>query len=203
MATVIPLFAVPLYTDNIGTDYDLEFLKNVSLYERMESNNGFYSKDKFILEDPRLKSLKDMIQEHINAFVGYLSISNDAEFYITNSWVVKHIKGDWGPSHYHGNSVISGVYYFDVDPSSGDIVFENRQDNLFGKTLEFDFKEWNIFNSYEWSITPENGNIVLFPSHLSHRIKPSQSDLRYCLPFNVFVRGKMGSSSLVSTLEIK
>lgn len=203
MATVLPLFAVPLYTDNIGTEYDLDFLKNASLYERMESNNGFYSKDKFILEDPRLKSLKDMIQEHINAFTGYLSISNDAEFYITNSWIVKHIKGDWGPSHYHGNSVISGVYYFDVDPNSGDIIFENRQDNLFGKTLEFDFKEWNIFNSFEWSLTPENGNIVMFPSHLAHRIRPCQSDLRYCMPFNVFVRGKLGSTSLVSTLEIK
>lgn len=203
MATVLPLFAVPLYTDNIGTEYDLEWLKNSSLYERMESNNGFYSKDKSILDNEKLKSLKEMILEHVGAFTGYLSITNDVEFYITNSWVVKHIQNDWGPSHYHGNSVISGVYYFDVEPNSGDIIFENRQDNLFGKTLEFDFKEWNIFNSFEWSLTPENGSIVLFPSHLAHRIKPCQSSIRYCIAFNVFVRGKLGSSSLISTLEIK
>lgn len=203
MATVLPLFAVPLYTDNIGKEYDLEWLKSHSLYERMESNNGFYSKDKFILNDDKLAKLKETIQDHVNAFVGYLAVSNNVEFYITNSWVVKHLKGDWGPSHYHGNSVISGVYYFDVDPSSGDIIFENGQDNLFGKTLEFDFTDWNIFNSFEWSLTPENGSIVLFPSHLSHRIRPSQSDIRYCIAFNVFVRGKLGSSSLVSTLEIK
>jgi len=193
MANVVPLFAVPLFVDNIGTDFDLDFLKDDSMYDRMHSNNGYYTKDKKILNNPNLEKLKLAIASAVGEYINFLKISGDIEFFFTTSWVVKHDMGDFGGSHHHANSLFSGVYYFDVHPDSGDIIFENGQENIIGNTLKFEYSEWNIFNSMEWNITPENGMLVMFPSHLSHRINPNQNKLpRYVLAFNLFAKGAFG-----------
>lgn len=204
MANIFPLFAVPLFTSDIGVDYNTDFLKEPTLFERMYEDNGYYTLDKNILDHPNLASLKTAINQQIRNFAGFLEMIVDFEFYITSSWAVKHQQGDWGSRHYHSNSLISGVYYFDVADNTGDIIFENDQDNLFGRTLKFQYHDMNIFNANEWSITPQNGTLVLFPSHLVHRINPNlNSKDRYCIAFNVFVKGTLGQGSKLSQLELK
>lgn len=202
-ANVLPLFAVPVYVNNIGTE-GTDFLKNPDIYERMKSDNGFYTKDRYVLNDPNIENVKDKIIQEIGAYINFLGVTGNVEFYITNSWGVMHKSGDWGPSHYHSNSLFSGIYYFDVYPDSGDLVLENEQENLFSRTLKFDFKDWNIFNSNEWTITPENGMVILFPSHLSHRINVNKnSNNRFCIAFNVFARGMFGNDdSGLADLEL-
>jgi uncharacterized protein (TIGR02466 family) len=204
MATILPLFAVPLFVSNIGTEYDTEFLKEPTLYERMYEDNGYYTLDKNILDNPKLESLKTAINREIRNFAGFLEMNVDFELYIVSSWAVKHQTSDWGSRHYHTNALISGVYYFDVHPDTGDIIFENEQNNLFGKTLKFGYHNMNIFNANEWAVTPENGMIIIFPSHLTHRIDTNKNqDNRYCIAFNVFVKGTLGRGSKLSQLELK
>lgn len=204
MATILPLFAVPLFIADLESKYDTDFLKDPSLYERMIADNGYYTLDKNILNHPRLASLKADLEQQVRNFTGFLKMIPEVEFYITSSWVVKHQKDDWGTKHYHANSIISGVYYFDVHPDSGDIIFENEQDNLFGKTLKFRYHEPDFFNAVDWAITPANGTVVLFPSHLAHRIAPNYNNNdRYCIAFNVFVKGILGRGSKLSELELK
>lgn len=204
MATILPLFAVPLFISDLDTTHNTDYLKNPSLYERMADDNGYYTLNKNVLDDPQLVSLKAELLQQVNNFAGFLKMIPEVEFYITSSWVVKHQQGDWGTRHYHSNSIISGVYYFDVHPDSGDIIFENEQNNLFGKTLKFRYHGTNFFNAIEWGITPANGTVVLFPSHLAHRIAPNyNSNDRYCIAFNVFIKGILGKGSKLSELELK
>ena len=51
------------------------------------------------------------------------------EWYITNSWVLKHEPNDYNPAHSHANSLITGVYYLEVPEHSGDITF-HKPDGL-------------------------------------------------------------------------
>jgi len=58
------------------------------------------------------------------------------------------------------------------------------------------YKEWNIFNSKNWSAKPNTGTTILFPSYLEHGTTPmtSNTDKRYCLAFNVFAHGDFHDS---------
>jgi hypothetical protein len=53
---------------------------------------------------------------------------------------------------------------------------------------------FNLYNCKSWSYTPKTNDICLFPSTVMHSADPNESDEeRWCLAFNVFVRGDIGS----------
>jgi ectoine hydroxylase-related dioxygenase (phytanoyl-CoA dioxygenase family) len=69
------------------------------------------------------------------------------------------------------------------------------------KTIDLDVVDYNIYNCQSWSITPKNNDIILFPSMLEHSSEPNRTDIpRYCIAFNVFVRGTFG---ILHKLDIK
>lgn len=201
-----PLFAVPLYQANIGKDeQEIEFIKSQE-FVRMPAGNGSYTVNKRILDDLQLKNLKTKIQSHIDQFMyEVLDCDNKLCFEIQNSWVNLHIKNDFAGSHRHSNSIISGVYYPEVDDKSGAIIFQKDKSyyNLWTDTIEIGFNyqqhqnqdRLNIFNADAWGIYPKTGDIVLFPSLLYHSVTENLSDLsRYSLAFNIFPKGQFGDS---------
>ena len=202
--TIMPLFSTPLYIkENVFiSDEEKNILKSVE-YERMESDNGYYTKDKYILN--KTEGLKINISKAINQFVyEELKVVPTIHFYITNSWAVKHKKNDWAQLHTHTNCLISGVYYFDVNEDSGRLFFHKEANHfsVFPMHMDLDITEHNILNSKAWNFTPKNGQLFLFPPWLQHRVSANESDQeRYSLAFNVYIKGKIGSQEY--QLEIK
>jgi uncharacterized protein (TIGR02466 family) len=132
-----------------------------------------------------------------------LDCDNQLSFEIQNSWVNQHNKNDFAGSHRHSNSIISGVYYPEVDDQSGAIVFQKDKSyyNLWTDTIEIGFNyqkhnrqdKLNVFNADAWGIYPQPGDIVLFPSLLYHSVTENHSNnVRYSLAFNVFPKGDFG-----------
>jgi len=113
---MVPLFSTPLFIkeDIFIEESTKSFLRNQN-FERMWTNNGDYGVDKYILNKPECASLKDKLNDAIKKYA-YIELraQENIKFYITNSWVVRHKPGDWAQDHVHTNSIISGVYYFDV-----------------------------------------------------------------------------------------
>lgn len=210
---VTPLFAIPLYQTQLDSlsDQERQFIIDLD-YSRMPSDNGDYTLDKYVLEKPELFILKERIQQGIDHFVyEVLDCSRDVKFEIQNSWVNKHSKLDFAGTHRHSNSVISGVYYIDVDQNSGAIVFEKDKShyNLWPNVIDIEFNyqthedqsRLNIFNADGWGIYPKSNELILFPSHLYHGVGENHSDIvRYSLAFNVFPRGDLGGK--LNTLKI-
>jgi len=98
----------------------------------MSSNNGDYTKDKYVLNDPKVSNLKNKILENVYKFTSdELKVSNEVEFYLTNSWVVRHRKMDWAQQHVHTNSILSGIYYIDVGEKSGKLNFIKEMLTIF------------------------------------------------------------------------
>ena len=53
-----------------------------------------------------------------------------------------------------------------------------------------------MYTTSEFFITPEPGDIILFPSHLEHRVLENDSNMpRYSLAFNFFARGTVGGGT--------
>lgn len=201
---VTPLFAIPLYQANIGKDdNNIDFIKSQE-FVRMPADNGSYTVNKRILDSAELKNLKEQIQSHINNFAHeVLDCDDHLSFEIQNSWVNQHNKNDFAGSHRHSNSIISGVYYPEVNNQSGAIVFQKDKSyyNLWTDTIEIGFNyqkhnnqdKLNVFNADAWGIYPQPGDLVLFPSLLYHTVTENLSEYtRYSLAFNVFPKGRFG-----------
>ena len=205
-ATVVPLFGIPVFNTNIGeaTQEEIDYVKSVE-YERMNVKNGWYSSDKYVLDKPELAPLKNRIMAGLELFVrGVLHVRQGIDFYMLNSWSVKHDKEDWGQSHVHTNCLLSGVYYLQTDEKSGQIRFrrDTNWTNLFPISADLEYDDFNTFNSRVWSFQPQNGMLFFFPSHLLHSIDDNESDnQRYSLAFNFYARGKLGTKEF--ELELK
>jgi uncharacterized protein (TIGR02466 family) len=209
---ITPLFAIPLYRACIESLSGIEdYISNIE-YERMPAENGDYSKNKNILDEFTLLELKSQIQTHINFFAyEILDCKKSIEFQIQNSWVNRHIKNDFAGTHRHSNSLISGIYYISVNEKSGSIIFQKDKsyNNLWSEIVDIGFEyqdhsdqdKLNVFNSEGWAVTPKDGDILLFPSHLYHSVAENLSDrTRYSLAFNVFPRGTLGGT--INTLRL-
>jgi uncharacterized protein (TIGR02466 family) len=203
--TVTPLFSIPFYRANVGyIPADIrETVENLE-YERTPANNNSYSINKYVLDLPELKILKNKIMEQVNFFIyDFLDVKDNMKFNIENSWVNKHIKEDSSPEHYHGNSLVSGVFYIDADQNSGPISFfkDKTHYNLWTETVRIDFnyqdnvdsKTPNLYNAQSIQFFPQKNDLILFPSILNHEVAPNNSDIvRYSLAFNLFPRGTAG-----------
>ena len=92
---VTPLFATPLLEAMIDVPADAkEFIKKTE-YTRFPVDNGFGTPNKFLLDSPELNQLKQNIMQACQHYIyQILQVENTADFQMTNSWAVKHVKGD-------------------------------------------------------------------------------------------------------------
>jgi len=205
--SVAPLFSTPLFISQLGQpdSQSVAVVKQADM-RRVKANNGWSSVNTRILDGPDMQYLKGSILREINAYAfEALGLKRKYQFQITNSWVMKHQKGDFSHAHAHENSLISGVYYVETYENSGPILFSKpyKEMNLFPAFFGWEFERRDILNADVWPVLPKNGMLVLFPSHLTHSVEPSQADAdRYCVAFNVFVKGQFGSEDTFSSLEI-
>lgn len=199
MDNIVPLFSTPIYQSKIEPITSDELSRVTSLIY-----DGKYSADKFVLDREDFASLKQKIKSALDRYVyNGLSVAPHIEFYITNSWVVKHEKGDAAQLHRHDNSLLSGVVYIQTDETTGEIVFDiGSPSNIFPPAIRVEYSNLNLFNSPSWAHYPYDNDILIFPSHILHKVEPNTSDkTRYSLSFNVFLRGELGND--MSIVNIK
>lgn len=197
------LWPLPIYENSIDVNYEwLEKVKNFD-YELMHTKNGLITVSRYILDE--MPDLKKEILNHCKHFTQkYMSTTKKVDFYLQNSWIVKHNKNHWGQIHYHGNSLLSGVYYLNTPPNSGNINFHKNclHMNTFPPSIRMEYNIENHFNADQYSIIPEAGKIIIFPAHLQHSIDTNKSDSdRYSCAFNFYLKGDLGKEEYI--LEIK
>lgn len=193
MTTLISIFPTALYHTNIPVDDNFQNeIKNLE-YLRVKNDNGFISKNYRLLEDADYINFKKEIMVHVRTYLfDILRVKKNYNLYMTTSWANKHSPLDFSQEHNHNNSIISGIYYTDVDNSSGDLIFSNPFQN-FGLSLELQLENYDQFNSNEARMTPQKGDLVLFPSALKHRVEKNRSNNdRYSIAFNIMAKGTYG-----------
>ena len=198
---VTPLFGIPLYKSSISPIDPITLAKLLNLkYEVPTYQDQILtheeSAERRLLDRPSLATLKKQIQEKINDYVyNVIGADNSLQWEITTSWVNRAKFGEYHASHWHSNSIISGVLYLKVDEKSGSICFHKAHNwhNLFGNTFKFDSNKLTNYNSDTLLFSPKTFDILLFPSTLAHSVPPNEStEDRFSLAFNVFPRGVIG-----------
>lgn len=201
-ANVMGLFPTPLVESSLGRNLTDEERKFIDSLEKDKNDNifNYVSENSYVLEDSRLSDIKYRIECAIKFYVdNIICPGDDIDFYITQSWITWTHPGGRHFSHVHTNSIISGVLYIDVDPTTDNITFTKGDDNV------FDFKPsvFNPFNSDNWIVPVENNKILLFPSSLKHSVNPTKNpNTRISLAFNTFVTGLLGANGKLNMLKL-
>ena len=126
------LWPVPVYESDIPVKQEWKDAVINLEYERTHVDNSDISKDRYILN--KLPDLKSDIEHHCELFVRkYLTVNNKAQFYLQNSWCNIHGPNESSQIHYHGNSLLSGVYYPILPKDSGDIGF--HKGNIYTESM--------------------------------------------------------------------
>jgi uncharacterized protein (TIGR02466 family) len=206
---LLPLFSIPVYISSLDIDDDTVTLIENTEFKRLDINNGDRSKDTYILNSERFKNLRSSIMNHVDRLVKEVFfVEKYINFEMKNSWIMRHTTGDYAGGHVHPNSMLSGILYIKTDDQSGNLIFKKSPNHLtvFSGNLELPVKEYNIFNSTSWSITPKTNQLIIFPSHLVHEVtRCISNNVRYCIAFNLFPTGTLGltDAESISILELK
>ena len=204
---LIPLFPAPLMVFPYLRDYskELEWIKDCKCRSVKETkgrrNRGSLnrqSEDTFILDNPELKKIRTFIETKLNQFVSQIYGSDD-RLVITQSWLNRNGKGESHHEHTHPNSMISGVWYPQIHEQLPPIEFRNRSQ----RDVVLSIQRYNTFNSQTFLLPIKRGELILFPSNLTHGVPPNQSDEeRISLSFNTWPKGNMGDKQSLTYLPL-
>ena len=197
------LWPIPVYEAEIPVKQEWKDAVVNLEYERTHINNSDISKNRYILNN--IPDLKSDIESHCELFVRkYLTVKDNAKFYLQNSWCNIHGPNENSQIHYHASSLLSGVYYPILPKDSGNIAFHRGSiyTNIFHHSIRFEYKENNNLTAEKYVLNLKEGTIIIFPSHLEHSVEKNNSnENRYSIAFNFYVRGKFGKEEY--ELEIK
>lgn len=192
---LVSLFPTSLLVNNIGrglTDEELECV--LDYQDTVRANTGnITTKDVLVLENPKLAGLKKLVEEALQDYLMqvYNPINPDKiRLVVTQSWLNFTDKTQYHHKHYHHNSIISGCLYINARKESDCIMFTKRAN---GEPWQIQALEQNYFNCNEFTVPVETGDIVLFPSNLTHSVPQTNHDYtRISLAFNSFWDGELG-----------
>ena len=177
--------------DRAVTQKEMKYLKGLELEENI-GNVASTTDD--VVEHEDVSEIKKFIIDKLNDYCKetYGFDKDKVEIYITASWTNRTKKGEYHHQHWHQNSIVSGVFYFDGNKDTDAIEFVGDHDWL-GAHWDFNRTESNWYNSTTWWMPTPAGKLYLFPSKLSHRVLEVEGEKdRWSLSFNTFVKGEFG-----------
>ena len=191
-ATVSGIFPTPVYITQLNRkfiDKENKFIDKIYKKDNYKNEGNLTSNDTYILNSRPFNILKKELNKIIKDYCNkVLSTSNNIEPYITQSWLNYTKEGQYHHKHAHPNSIISGVLYINADKDNDKIFFFKEKYELFRPEI----KEYNIWNSESWFFPIKTGDVILFPSSLTHMVKTKEGT-NTSLSFNVFFKGTIGS----------
>jgi len=199
-ANINGIFPTPIYISKLNrelTNKELSFIdKTKSDCNKNEGN--ITSNDNYILNQKVFSKLKEDLDLRIKDYFEKVISPTDAITpYITQSWLNYTETNQYHHKHAHPNSLVSGVFYINCDEKFDKIKFFNDK----YKTIKPEIKNWNIWNSESWWFSVKTGDIILFPSSLTHMVETKEgTNTRISLAFNVFIKGTIGNNKLLTEL---
>jgi uncharacterized protein (TIGR02466 family) len=195
------LFPIAVGRDSLGRELTQQELNCLLKLPTKLNAQNVTSINNHILELPKLAKLKkDLLRSLNEYFKVTVNPVDGIEIYITQSWFNITDNTQNHHQHYHPNSYISAVFYVSGEGEADKITFNTP---CFPYIMEVNSVEWNLFNSKDWWLPANTGDIIMFPSTLGHYVPtPSSSTPRMSISFNTFLRGSLGNKDYLTKLDL-
>ena len=193
---ILKLFPEPVlkYKFENFNDFNKELSNYIyNLYENDKENKiiksnegGWHSPDFQISQKDTIQNRFALaLQEYIlNACISLGWKTENKQIRITSMWSIINKKGDFNVAHTHPNSFLSSAYYVKAPNNCGKFQVENP--NQAKRYWYPEVKSKNEINKDFISLDVEEGDLLLFPGYLSHKVSVNESDEdRIVISFNV------------------
>lgn len=195
-----PLFPSFVAMDQLENDLDNDAIVDFCYQQyancpRPKYEGGWQSHhlDLEFLDSSPMDSLLKLMNVNIVKVRDLVGVDPTVKHEIANYWInIKH-PGldnhhhlDSNAPHFHPNYFLSCVYYPKVSDNCGDLYFMSPFPGA-KYALPFPLlSKQSIYNDVEWSVKPETGKLVIFPSWLTHWVNPNHSqEDRISIAFNI------------------
>jgi len=200
-ATINGIFPTPVYISKLNREISKQELDliNKSQKDFYKNEGNITSNNNYILEEKPFKTLKKDLMIRVQDYFDKVLSAKNVEPYITQSWLNYTETNQYHHKHAHPNSLVSGVFYINCDDKFDKIKFFNEG----YKTIKLEVKDWNLYNSESWWFSVKTGDVILFPSSLTHMVETKEgTNTRISLAFNIFVKGILGDNKNLTELKL-
>ena len=201
-ANINGIFPTPIYISKLNkklTPLELKFVDK-SKKDSHKNEGNIVSNNNYILNEKPFANIKKELDLKVQDYFDKVISTTDAITpYITQSWLNYTETNQYHHKHAHPNSLVSGVFYINCHEEYDKIKFFNDR----YQTIKPEVKDYNIWNSETWWFTVKTGDVILFPSSLTHMVETKQGDnTRISLAFNVFIKGTVGNNKNLTELHL-
>lgn len=142
-----------------------------------------------VLLEPRFAELRVFVEDCVKDYLDNVYCYRYESFEIIHAWVNQAPVGGFQPMHYHGNSIVSGVYYLHADPDkSSPLSFDKPELNT-QPYFAIASHQQNVLTANRIAYPAKTGLAYLFPSQLRHGYEDPTATERVSLAFNVMLSG--------------
>jgi len=131
------------------------------------------------------KKLSKELIKNIEDYLKDSKVDKIKEIKIINLWVVKQLKNEYNPIHYHDGQ-LSGVGYLKIPKNMNQNKMVKNKKIKTNGTIDFINGQRSFLSKSIYNLNPKVGDLVLFPNYLMHTAYPFNiDDERRSFSFNV------------------
>ena len=165
-----------------------EYVDGITISKRNDYSSKLASQIKNEIKLSSIFIKKNISKELIRNIRDYLlksDIKKIKEIKIINVWVVKQLKNEYNPVHYHEGQ-LSGVGYLKIPKNMNQNKLVKNKKIMTNGTIDFINGQKNFLSKSIYNINPKLGDLVIFPNYLMHTAYPFNiDDERRSFSFNV------------------
>ena len=194
------IFPTPVAKFELGRDFTSAELNLIASFSTTQNVGNTTSSDRYVLRSDTFSDLRAFIQLSTDKyFESIYAPKEKVKLRITQSWVNYSKPGQWHHLHAHPNSFVSGVLYLKAAKERDRIYFHKNN----YEQLKVETNTWNLYNSESWWFEAATGELIIFPSYLSHKVDVVQESERISLSFNTFPVGYLGQEDSLTALHLE
>ena len=194
------LFPTAVAKFELGRDFTADEIAFVDALPTHNNTGNTTSDDRYVLRHDTMASLKDFVSACVAEYLKTIyAPKNDVSLRLTQSWMNYTKSGQYHHKHSHPNSFVSGVLYLKAARDRDKIYF--YKDGY--QQLKIPTNNYNLYNSDSWWFEVGAGDLMLFPSSLTHMVETVQGDERVSLAFNTFPVGYVGEEESLTALHLE
>ena len=155
-----------------------EHVDGITVSKRNDYSSKLASQIKNKIKLSSIFIKKNILKELIKNIKNYLlksDIKKIKEIKIINVWIVKQLKNEYNPVHYHEGQ-LSGVGYLKIPKNMNQNKLVINKKFMTNGTIDFINGQKNFLSNSIYNLNPKLGDLVIFPNYLMHTAYPFNVD---------------------------
>ena len=155
---------------------DIVYKKEKNEPSGQKTNIGGWQSLGNLIEDKRFIKVLENVDKAFQTVYEKNNYIDEIKVAVESMWINVNRPKDYNKSHIHPEVHWAFVYYIKVQEKSGDLVFEDPRIRRTMQTQAIFKKDYyNLSSAAIISLTPQVGDLIIFPSYLEHFVEPNLS----------------------------